>query len=217
MVIVRQAERPCSSNSVMHAQRRLSVRRAGSVCKIAFCMSAYCRHDVCQHAAASAQESYTADSYTQEGLDHIRATNFKSLVLRHYPELKARPLLVCIPLLRPWPLPLSTCCCSVWIRRMTAPPDEQLQMSSHVGEAGMFCISTSGICEESTCTVSTQRLSERAEQVLDAIPCWFRTPLATPRATTPSSHGLARPDMAPTKRPRQHATQPQLQLDGCAA
>ena len=36
------------------------------------------------------QESFTADSYTQEGLDHIHATNFKSLVLRHYPELKAR-------------------------------------------------------------------------------------------------------------------------------
>ena len=38
---------------------------------------------------ACAQEAFHADSYTQFGLDHIHATGFKELVLRHYPELEA--------------------------------------------------------------------------------------------------------------------------------
>lgn len=59
----------------------------------------YPPHGLHHDAVERPQESYTADSYTQEGLDHIRATNFKSLVLRHYPELEAWPLLVCFALL----------------------------------------------------------------------------------------------------------------------
>ena len=40
-------------------------------------------------AHASVQESFNAGTYTQEGLDHIQSTTFKSLLLRHYPELEA--------------------------------------------------------------------------------------------------------------------------------
>ena len=35
------------------------------------------------------QEAYNADHYTQWGLDHIASTNFKSLLVRHYPELES--------------------------------------------------------------------------------------------------------------------------------
>ena len=38
---------------------------------------------------APLQEAYNADHYTQWGLDHINSTNFKSLLIRHYPELEA--------------------------------------------------------------------------------------------------------------------------------
>ncbi|KAK9827996.1 hypothetical protein WJX81_006931 [Elliptochloris bilobata] len=34
------------------------------------------------------QESYNADTYTKFGFDHVENTTFKSLLLRHYPELE---------------------------------------------------------------------------------------------------------------------------------
>ena len=34
------------------------------------------------------QESYNAETYTEEGLAHLENTSFKSMLLRHYPELK---------------------------------------------------------------------------------------------------------------------------------
>jgi hypothetical protein len=34
------------------------------------------------------QEAYHEKSYTKEGLAHVEATTFKTLILRHYPELK---------------------------------------------------------------------------------------------------------------------------------
>jgi hypothetical protein len=52
------------------------------------------RDDVCHAPGRCVQESYTAVSYTQEGLDHINATNFRSLLLRHYPELEVRPCML---------------------------------------------------------------------------------------------------------------------------
>ena len=35
------------------------------------------------------QESYNAATYTSEGLEHVKASTFKALLLRHYPELEA--------------------------------------------------------------------------------------------------------------------------------
>ncbi len=34
------------------------------------------------------QESYNAETYTAEGLAHVENTSFKSMLLRHHPELK---------------------------------------------------------------------------------------------------------------------------------
>ena len=87
-----------------HALRQLDVKRALSLKKSA---KLALSDAACQLSTRCAQESYTADSYTQEGLDHIHATNFKSLVLRHYPELKARTPRAAIPIIAA--LSLASC------------------------------------------------------------------------------------------------------------
>ena len=35
------------------------------------------------------QDSYNAKHYTEFGIQHVEGTSFKSLLLRHYPELEA--------------------------------------------------------------------------------------------------------------------------------
>lgn len=51
-----------------------------------------------------AQDAYNAEHYTEFGIQHVEGTTFKSLLLRHYPDLEvsigdvrapASPVLLC--------------------------------------------------------------------------------------------------------------------------
>ena len=46
------------------------------------------RHGITTWGATCAQDAYNAEHYTEFGIQHVEGTTFKSLILRHYPELE---------------------------------------------------------------------------------------------------------------------------------
>ena len=63
---------PPGSNPTAVSGNMLTRRRVGGEC-----------------GATCAQDAYNAEHYTEFGIQHVEGTTFKSLLLRHYPELEA--------------------------------------------------------------------------------------------------------------------------------